>query len=678
MKPPVAKKIPNCIDVHGDRRVDEYSWLRERNNPEVIAYLESENAYTEAVMKQTETLQQRLYDELVGRIKETDESVPQKIDDYYYYSRTEEGKQYSIHCRKKGNLDAAEEVILNENELAHSHEYFNIGALKLSPDHRFLAYSIDTDGSESHTLYVIDLETRQLLDEPIPNTYYGVEWANDSRTIFYNTLDNKMRPHKLYRHRLGTPRQDDDMVYHEEEDAFFLRLTKTKSRRFILMSLGSNTTTEVWYLDANRPEGKFCLIHPRHHEIEYYVDHRGESFYILTNDNARNFKLVQAPVADPGKQNWSDIIPHRKNVKIDEIEAFENHLVLYERENGLKKIRVMDAAGASHYVKFSEPVYTYWSDDNPEYSTDVLRFNYTSLVTPRSVFDYDMNTRESVLKKRYEVPGGFDPGQYASERVFAAARDGTRIPISLVYRKGLEKDGSNPLFLYGYGAYGASIEPFFLSHRLSLLDRGFIFAIAHVRGGGEMGRRWYEQGKLLHKTNTFTDFIACANHLIRKKYASRGNIGAYGGSAGGLLVGGVVNTRPELFRCVVAHVPFVDVVNTMLDESVPLTVIEYEEWGNPNQKKYYEYMRSYSPYDNVRRGAYPHMLVTAGLNDPRVQYWEPAKWVAKLRAMKTDDHLLLLRTKMDEGHAGPSGRYAHLREVAFEYAFLLRCFGINE
>ena len=671
--------MPHDVSVHGDVRVDEFYWLRDRNRPDVIAYLEAENDYVEAMMDHTRELQQKLYEELVGRIKETDISVPEKIDEYYYYSRTVAGKQYSIHCRKKGNLDSEEQIVLDENELAEGHSYFSIGILKVSPDHKLLAYSVDFTGSESYTLYVMNLDTGERLAEEIPNTYYGVAWANDNETIFYNTLDEAMRPHMLFRHRLGTPHQSDTMVYHETDDSYFLGLSKTNSRRFITMSLASNTTSEVHYLDADKPDGDLSVIQPRLQKIEYRIAHRGDTFYILTNDDAKNFKLVEAPVDNPDKSNWKEVISHRKNVKIDDVETFRNHLVVYERKKGLKTIRVIDMTGGkSHYVKFPEPVYTFWAADNPEYDSNILRFNYTSLVTPRSVFDYDMNKKTRELKKMYEILGGFDPEKYESKRVFATVRDGTKIPISLVHRKGINKDGSSPLFLYGYGAYGSSIEPLFLSSRLSLLDRGFVFAMAHVRGGGEMGRDWYEKGKQLHKKNTFTDFIACAEHLIKKNYTSQKNIAISGGSAGGLLMGAVANMRPELFRCVIAHVPFVDVVTTMLDESIPLTVIEFEEWGNPKIEKHYQYLLSYSPYDNLQRQDYPHMLATAGLNDPRVQYWEPAKWVAKLRTLKTDDNLLLLRTKIGEGHSGASGRYDYLRDVAFEYAFVLNCFGITE
>jgi len=679
IKPPIAEIIPKIDTLHGEKRIDNYFWLRERENPEVIKYIKAENKYTEAMTKHTEKFQERLYKELLSRIKETDLSVPEKIDDYYYYSRTEEGKQYRIHCRKKRSMDAEEEILLDENALAEGHEYFQIGVYEVSPDHQLLAYSTDTAGSETYTLYVKDLSTGDLLKDEIANTYYSVEWANDNKTIFYSVLDDAKRPYKLYRHKLGTDPSEDVLIYHEKDEAFFLSLYKTKSKSYLILKLGSNTTSEVHYLKADSPEGSFQVIHPRQHKMEYKVDHHGDRFFIVTNDDAKNFKLMETPVETPSKDNWKEVIPHRDSVKIDGVEAFKDHLVVYEREDGLKKIRVADmATDQLHYVDFPEPVYTFRPGWNPDFNTSLLRFHYASLVTPSSVFDYDMNTRSRELKKQEEVLGGYDPSLYQSARVFAEAPDGTRIPISLVYRKGLAKDGENPLFLYGYGSYGSSSDPGFSSNRLSLLDRGFIFAIAHIRGGEEMGRYWYEQGKLLNKKNTFTDFIACAEHLIAEKYTSSDKLAIYGGSAGGLLMGAVTNMRPDLFKVVIAKVPFVDVINTMLDSSIPLTAIEHEEWGNPGEKEFYDYMKSYSPYDNVEPKDYPNILATAGLNDPRVQYWEPAKWTAKLRTMKTDNNLLLLKTNMGAGHGGASGRYDYLKEIAFEYALIFDILGIKE
>jgi oligopeptidase B len=676
--PPIAEKIPKIDTSFGDIRVDNYFWLRDKNNPEVIKYLQAENKYTETVMKPTEKLQEKLYKEMLSRIKETDLSVPEKIDDYYYYTREEKGKQYRIYCRKKGSLDAKEEILLDANELARGHNYLDVGVYTVSPDHQLLAYSIDTTGAEDFTLYFKDLNTGKVLADVIPNTSYSAEWANDNQTVFYNTLDEAKRPYKLYRHILGTDPKNDALVYHEKDEAFNLDLKKSKSKAYLLMLLESETTSEDWYLDASHPDGDFKIIQPRQHEMEYSVEQHGDKFYILTNDNAKNFKLMQAPITNPSKENWKEIIPNRDSVKIDDIEVFKNHLVVYERERGLKKIQITNLTNNEvHYVDFNEPVYTFWPERNPDFNTNLLRFDYTSLITPRSVFDYDMTKRTRELKKQDEVLGGYNPSLYQSERIFAKASDGTLVPISLVYKKGMTRNGKNPLFLYGYGAYGISSEPYFSSNRLSLLDRGFIYAIAQVRGGGEMGRYWYEQGKLLNKKNTFTDFIACAEQLVAEKYTSRDELVINGGSAGGLLMGAVTNMRPDLFRIVIANVPFVDLINTMLDPSLPLTVIEYEEWGNPHEKEYYGYMRSYSPYDNVQTKAYPNMLITTSLNDPRVSYWEPTKWTAKLRALKADNNLLLLKINMGAGHGGSSGRYDYLKDIALEYAFIFKVLGIK-
>ncbi len=677
--PPVAQKIPKVDTLQGEIRTDNYFWLRDRDNPEVVKYLEAENKYAEEVMKPTEELQVKLYNELLSRIKETDLTVPEKIDDYHYYTRTEEGKQYQIYCRKKGNLNASEEILLDLNELAVGHPYLALGVFKVSPNHQLLAYSLDTNGSEAYNLYFKDLESGKLFKDEIPNTYYSVEWANDNQTLFYTVLDEAKRPYQLYRHKLGTDSKDDLLIYHEKDQAYELYLSKTKSKKYLLMNLESETTTEVWYSDADNPEEGFKIFQPRQHEVEYRLDHHFDKFYILTNEGAKNFKLMEAPVNNPSRMNWKEILPHRDSVKIDDIEVFKNHLVVYERERGLKKIRITNlTSNQAHYVPFLEPVYTFWPARNPDFNTNLLRFNYTSLVVPKSVFDYNMDTQIRELKKQDEILGGYDPSLYQSERVFAKTVDGTLVPISLIYKKGMNKNGKNPLLLYGYGAYGISSEPYFSSNRLSLLDRGFIYAIAHIRGGGEMGRYWYDQGKLLNKKNTFTDFISCAEHLIAEKYTSENKLVIQGVSAGGLLIGSVNNMRPDLFKAVIANVPFVDLINTMMDPSIPLTVIEYEEWGNPNNPQYYDYMRSYSPYDNVKPKNYPNLLVTAGLNDPRVAYWEPAKFTAKLRALKTDKNLLLLKTNMGAGHGGASGRYDELKDVAFEYAFIFKVLGIDK
>jgi len=677
--PPVAKVIPKTDTLHGEIRIDNYYWLRNRADSEVIGYLEKENEYTKAMMKHTEKFQKQLYKELLGRIKETDLSVPDKIDDYYYYKRTEEGKQYPIYCRKKGSLDAEEKILLDQNELAVGHTYFEIGLYKISPNHKFLAYSVDTTGSEIYTLYFKDLDKDELFTEEIPNSGYTVEWANDNKTIFYTVLDSTRRPYKLYRHTLGTDSKDDIFIYHEKDNSFFLYISKTKNKEYLIMDLGSHTTSEAHYLISDNPTGDFKLIHPRQSEMEYYVESHGDRFFIMTNDQAKNFKLIEVPVSNPSKENWKEIIPHRDSIKIDRFDVFKNHLVVYERENGLQKIRIMNLLNNEiHCVDFPEPVYTYWQSANPDFNTNILRYNYTSLVTPRSVFDYNMDTRSQELKKQYEVLGGYDPSNYKSERIFAKAQDGTSIPISVVYKKRVVKDGNNPLLLVGYGAYGSSYETYFSSRRLSLLDRGFIYAISHVRGGGEMGRYWYEDGKLLKKKNTFTDFISCAEHLTIEKYTSTDKLVINGGSAGGLLIGAVTNMRPDLFMAIIADVPFVDILNTMLDPSLPLTVLEYEEWGNPNDKEFYDYMKSYSPYDNVEAKAYPNMLIIAGLNDTRVSYWEAAKWTAKLRALKTDKNILLLKTEMGAGHMGASGRYDYLKDIAFLYAFIFDLFGIEK
>ncbi len=676
--PPKAEIIPKDVSVHADQRIDNYYWLRERDNPKVIDYLNAENTYTEAVMQDTKSLQTKLYDEMVSRIKETDLDVPVRRGEYFYYSRTEEGKQYSIYCRKHGSLEADEEIILDQNQLAAGKKFFQLGVLKTSPNHKLLAYSADTTGSETYTIHVKNLETGEWLSDEIPNTYYAVEWANDNATLFYNTLDEARRPFKLFKHKLGARASDDELVHFEEDDAYFLSVSKTKDRRYLLLELGSNTTSEVWYLNADTPDAKFKVIHPRQHKMEYAVEHHDAKFLIMTNDDAINFKLMQVSVEHPTKKNWQERIPHRQSVKLDGIDPFKNHLVVYEREKGLERINIIDIqSGEEHLVDFDEAAYAIKSTSNPEFDSELVRFKYSSLVTPETVYDYNMVSRNKELKKRKEVLGGYDLEAYQIERLFATSTDGTEIPISLVYKKGLKKNGNNPFWLYGYGSYGATIEPGFSSTRLSMLNRGFVFAIAHIRGGGSLGRPWYEDGKLFNKRNTFTDFIACAEYIISEKWTNSQKLVTSGGSAGGLLMGAVLNMRPDLFAAAVAKVPFVDVLNTMLDASIPLTVIEYEEWGNPNEKDYYEYMKSYSPYDNVEAKAYPNMLITAGLNDPRVQYWEPAKWTAKLRATRTGQNTLILKTNMGAGHRGSSGRYDYLKEIAFDYAFMLKMLHIR-
>ena len=678
--PPVARAIPHTHTLHGDVRSDEYFWLRDRTNPEVIAYLEAENRHTDAVMEPTKALPERLYQEMLGRIKQTDESVPVRRGPYYYYSRTVEGQQYPIFARKRGSLDAPEEILLDQNEMARGKQYFRVYAMTVSPDHKLLAFSIDTTGSEHLTLLVKDLATGQLLPDRVDDIHFSVTWAADNRTLFYSRTDASQRPDRILRHTLGTDPSGDPVVYSEPDPLFRARAYRTKDDAYVVFTSSSSTTSEAHVVPASRPNQPLRVVQPRIDGTEYNVEHMDGRFLIHTNEGgATNFKLVTAPVKAPGRANWRELVPHRRTALIDGVEVFRRHLVIMERENALQRIRVRDRrTGADHYVEFPEPVYAASASGNPEYDTDTLRYSYTSLVTPGSVYDYSMSTRRGVLKKETEVLGGYDKAQYGTERAWARASDGTLVPLSIVYRKPLVKDGSRPLLLYSYGSYGSSTSPAFSSNNLSLIDRGVIYAIAHIRGGQEMGREWYDQGKMLNKRNTFTDFIAAAEHLVSEGYTSANRLAARGGSAGGLLMGAVVNMRPDLFRVIVADVPFVDVVTTMLDASIPLTTGEWLEWGDPRQAEYYTYMKSYSPYDNVERKAYPAMLVTTGLNDPRVAFWEPAKWVARLRAMKTDSNTLLLKTNMGAGHGGASGRYDNLREQAFRYAFVLKELGLAE
>ena len=669
---PVAAKHPQKLSIHGDERIDNYYWLRQQDSPAVIDYLKAENSYTEEQMQHTQELQQSLYDEMLSRINETDLSVPYRLQDYYYYSRTEEGKAYPILCRKYQSLDAAEEILLDQNELAAGKEFFSLGVTSVSPNQQIMAYSVDITGAEQYTLYFLDLATRELYSETIANTYYSFTWGNDNQTAFYTKLDDANRPYQLWRHTLGSNPSDDVLVYQEDDESYYLSVGKTRSRAYILLNLSSMVTSEVHYLDADNPQGDFKLFQPRQTGIEYGIDHHSDRFYIVTNEEAINFKLMSTAVDSPDQTNWQTLIPHRSDVMLEGIEAFADHLIIYELRAGLRTAKIQTLATEEiTNLSFPEPTYSFSGGNNPEFNTTKFRFNYSSMVTPSSVFDYDLATGERELKKEIEVLGGYDRTLYASERLMAIAPDGTEVPISLVYKKGIKQDGSNPLWLTGYGSYGYPYPATFSSIRLSLLDRGYIVAIAHIRGGQEMGRKWYEDGKFLQKKNTFTDFIACSEHLIAEKWTSCDRLAISGGSAGGLLMGAVVNLRPDLFQVVVANVPFVDVLTTILDESLPLTIQEWEEWGNPNDPEYYDYIKSYSPYDNVVAKDYPAMLITAGLNDPRVKYWEPAKWAAKLRELKTDDHLLLLKTNMSAGHGGASGRYEFLKEIAFEYAFVI-------
>lgn len=676
--PPVAAKQPHEMVIHGDKRIDNYYWLRQQDDSAVIDYLSAENKYTEDSMQHTEKLQQSLYEEMLSRIKETDLSVPYRLQDYYYYSRTEEGQAYGIFCRKYQSLDTEEEILLDQNKLAAGEKFFSLGAIAISPNQDILAYSTDNTGAEQYTLYFLNLKTKQLAAETIPNTYYSLAWGNDNQTIFYTKVDDANRPYQLWRHILGEDPSNDVLVYQENDEAYYLSVGKTRSRAYILLGLGSQVTSEVHYLDANNSRGEFQLFQPRTTGIEYAIEHHSDRFYIVTNEDAINFKLMATPVNSPAKSNWETLIPHREEVMLEGIDAFADYLVIYERQGGLPTARIQTLATEEiTTVTFPEPTYSFSGGNNPEFQTSKWRFGYSSLVTPSSVFDYDLKTGTRELKKETEVLGGYDRSLYASERLTALAPDGTEVPISLVYKKGTKQDGNNPLWLTGYGSYGYAYPATFSSVRLSLLNRGFVYAIAHIRGGEEMGRKWYENGKLLHKKNTFTDFIACAEHLIQEKWTNSDRLVISGGSAGGLLMGAAINLRPDLFKVVVADVPFVDVVTTILDTSLPLTILEWEEWGNPHQQEYYEYIKSYSPYDNVTAHDYPTLLITAGLNDSRVKYWEPAKWTAKLRELKTDDNLLLLKTNMSAGHGGASGRYESLKEIAFEYAFVLDRLGIS-
>jgi oligopeptidase B len=679
--PPVAEKIPKELTIHGDTRIDNYFWLRERENPKVIDYLEAENEYTEAVLAHTKKFQEKLYDEIVGRIKQTDESVPYKLRGYYYYTRFDEGKEYPIYCRKKGSMDGEEEIMLNVNEMAEGHEFYRVAGVNVSQDNNLLAFGVDTVSRRRYTVHFKKLDTGEILPDRIPDTGGSVAWANDNQTVFYALKDTTtLRSYKIMKHKLGNDISEDRMVFHEADETFSTYAFKTKSDRFIMIASFQTLASEYRFVDANTPDADFRMVQPRERNLEYSVDHFGEKFYIRTNhNNAKNFKLVEAPISTPRKEHWKDVIRHRDDVLLENFEIFKENLVVRERKNGLPQMRIIKWQDKSeHYLDFGEPAYTAYISTNPEFDTNILRYGYSSLTTPNSTYDYNMDTKEKTLLKQQEVVGDFSPEDYQSERLFAEAKDGTKVPISLVYKKSTDRSKANPLLLYGYGSYGNSMNPFFRSDRLSLLDRGFIYAIAHIRGGEEMGRYWYEEGKLLNKKNTFTDFIACAEYLIAQEYTSSDQLFAQGGSAGGLLMGAVINMRPDLFKGVIAAVPWVDVVTTMLDASIPLTTSEYDEWGNPNDKEYYEYMLSYSPYDNVTAQNYPAMLVTTGLHDSQVQYWEPAKWVAKLRELKTDDNILILKTDMESGHGGASGRFKRYKTTAMQYAFMLDLVGIRK
>ena len=676
---PIAPRQPKEITQHGQTRVDNYFWMRYREDPEVLKYLHAEQDYLEEIMQHTQSLQEQLFQEMKARIKEDDSSAPEKNGDFVYYTRFDAGKQYPYYCRKKTSSEAPEKILLDQNALAGDSNFCRIGAFAVSPQADMLAYSVDPDGTEICTIFIKDLATGELLPEQVHNTYgnvygqTGIEWACDGKSFFYVTRDAALRPYRLYRHILGTDPSRDALLLEEKDEAYFLILGQSRSKAYIWVFLHSTTTDEWMYLPNDGSTYEFKSFQPRIKGIEYQVEHAGDHFFIITNEEALNFKLMRTPIDATTKENWQEVIPHRLDTLVTGMDAFEDFLVLYERNGGFQQIRISRTDGLTNAwnIPFPEPVYNFISMRNPEFKTDIFRFTYTSLVTPNSVIDYNIKEKTWTVVKQDEIPSGYDASQYVSERAYATEPDGTKIPMSLVYKKGLAKDGNNPALLYGYGSYGFSIDPSFNANRISLLDRGFVFAIGHIRGGSEMGRAWYENGKMLNKRNTFTDFIACAEHLIAEKYTHRDKLAIMGGSAGGLLTGACVTMRPDLFGAVIADVPFVDVINTMSDPSIPLTTLEYDQWGNPDDREYFEYMMTYSPYDNIRATDYPHILITTGLNDPRVAYWEPAKFTARLRELKTDDNTILLKTNFEAGHAGASGRYDYLKEVALHFAFLI-------
>ncbi len=679
--PPKAPKKDKRLSIHNDVRIDNYYWLKDRENAEVIDYLNAENEYTRQVMSHTEGFQKNLFEEMKGRIKEDDSTVPYKLNGYWYLTRYEKGKDYPIYSRKKEHLDADEEILFDCNEMAKEHAYFNLGGISISPDNKLASFSVDVVSRRQYTIQIKNLVTGELYNDKILNTTGSSTWANDNKTLFYSVKDEvTLRSHKIFKHKLHTNTNKDIEVFHETDETFNTYVYKTKSKKYIVIGSSSTLSSEYQILSADTPDSEFRIFQKRQPDLEYSIAHYNGVFYIISNgDGATNFKLLKTNEKNTEKEYWEDVIPHRKEVLLEDIEIFKDYLVLNERENGLNRLRIMNWKGTEdYYLPFNSETYTVYIGNNPDFNSEVLRYGFNSLTTPSSVIDYNLKTKESEVKKEQEVLGGmFDKNDYVSERIWATARDGTKVPISLVYKKGVKRNGTNPLLQYAYGSYGSTIDPSFSTIRLSLLDRGFIYAIAHVRGGEYLGRNWYEAGKLLAKKNTFHDFIDCSKHLIDKNYTSNKHLYAYGGSAGGLLMGVIINKNPELYNGILAAVPFVDVVTTMLDNTIPLTTGEYDEWGNPNKEIYYNYMKSYSPYDNVEAKAYPNMLVTTGLHDSQVQYWEPAKWVAKLRELKTDTKKLLMHIDMDSGHGGASGRFESLKEVALEYAFLLDLEGIR-
>ena len=677
-KPPVAKKVTHVQTIHDNQLPDDYYWLRDRKNPEVKTYLENENAYADAYMKDTTAFQETLYKELLGRIKETDLSVPYRDRGFFYYSRTEQGKQYPIYCRKKGSLDAPEQVLLDLNEMAKGERFMAVGDSEVADDGNLLAYTTDNTGFREYKLHIRDISTGKDYPETVEKVS-SIAWAADNKTLFYGVDDAAKRPYRIYRHALGTDPKTDVLVHEEKDEMFTVGVDRSRSHKVIFMASRSHTAGEWRYLPADKPAAAWTIIAPREKDHEYAVDHRGDLFYIRTNKGCRNFRVVTAPVSSPAAGSWKEFLPCRPAVMVSGLEVFSGHAAVLEREDGLPRIRVVDlATGAQHRVEFPEAVYAVGPQANAEFDTKLFRFSYQSFTTPPSVYDYDMATKDRKLLKRTEVLGGYEPDRYQSERRYATASDGTKIPISLVYRKGFVADGKAPLWLNGYGSYGIPSFATFNSNRVSLLDRGFVFAIAHIRGGGELGKPWHDQGRMMSKRNTFTDFIACAEQLIADQYTSKDRLVIEGGSAGGLLMGAVTNMRPDLFKIVVSRVPFVDVINTMLDETLPLTVGEFEEWGNPKKKDEYEYIKTYSPYDNLAAKAYPTILVKTSFDDSQVMYWEPAKYVAKLRTLKTDSNPLIFKINMAGGHGGSSGRYDRLKELAFDYAFVFKQLGIAQ
>jgi oligopeptidase B len=675
LTPPKADKIPKQLTIHDDVRIDNYYWLNQKDEPEVIDYLERENDYYEKMTAHTKKLKEDLFEEMKSRIKEDDESVPYFYNGYYYITRFETGKDYPVYTRKKGSLEAEEELLFNVNEMAKDYSYYNLRGINVSLDNKWVAFGVDTLSRRKYTLHVKNLQTGEILPQTIELTTGSSTWANDNKTLFYTRKDEQtLRSNEIFRHTRGTDPSQDVLIFTEEDETFNTYVYKTKSDKYLVIGCSSTLTSEYHILDANAPMGAFKVFQPRQRGLEYGISHFGTDFFILTNkDSATNFKLMKTSEKKTTQENWQDVIPHRQDVLMEDIDIFKEYLVVSERSRGLNKLRIVRwDKTADYYLPFDNETYTAYTTQNPEFDTKVLRYGYNSLTTPASVIDFNMETKEQTVMKEVEVLGGkFDKNNYASERVWATADDGTKIPISMVYRKGMKKNGKNPLLIYGYGSYGATIDPYFSSSRLSLLDRGFIFAIAHIRGSEYLGRQWYEDGKLLKKKNTFTDFIAASKYLIEEKYTSKEHLYASGGSAGGLLMGAIVNMAPEVYNGVIASVPFVDVVTTMLDDSIPLTTGEYDEWGNPNEEEYYHYMKSYSPYDNVAALVYPNIFITTGYHDSQVQYWEPAKWVAKLREFKKGDSKIYLHTNMDAGHGGASGRFEALKEVAMDYAFLL-------